>query len=121
MNIKKIGSDILSNIKTVGLLLWSKGASILALAIALYFYNALPKDSNLPFIELFAVGIFILGISVAFPLLRLLVFNEVSRDAESGEIDKLLAEGQFTPRLAQYWFATGMCILVCLAIFASIL
>jgi hypothetical protein len=122
-------------------LLKNKAVAIL-LALALYALYWLAVQSGKPviFAEMLYTVMLILSVTVLAPLMRLLVFPEVSRYAETTNTDPLpiigdgrvvrveklkgsqlewdLASGSYPPRLIHYWITTLICYLtplVCIA------
>ena len=100
----------------------NKGTALLVLLASLYGYNKLPEPGPeqppLPYTEIAYTGITLLVVVVVAPILRLLVFGEAARYAETGQLDKDLAAGKFSPALVHYWIATAICYaapIVCMA------
>lgn len=100
----------------------NKGAALLVLMGSLYGYNKLPDPGPdqppLPYMEIAYTGITLLVVVVVAPILRMLVFGEAARYAETGQLDKDLAAGKFSPALVHYWIATAICYaapIVCMA------
>ena len=122
----KLGSLITSHIATVWALIgfvYNKLPVIALLAFMTYKYIALTNspeeiESGMPFIELLYGAIIVGCIGVVGPFLRLLLFPEVAKYAESGQLGQDLsgaAESRLrsaTPALTHYWFATAVCYLV---------
>ncbi len=115
--IKQSLSDMLVKLKTVGLLLWSKGAAILILVLLMVKYMRMGSEDPSPFLELFYAAILIASIAVVAPIVRLVVFVEAAEIAESGAVRDLITGTKFTPQLVHYWFATLIsCIIVLLCV-----
>jgi hypothetical protein len=72
------------------------------------------------FAELLYTAILVSAVTVLAPLSRLLVFPEVARYAESGQLGMDLKCRDFTPALIHYWFATALCYGLCIACLASL-
>ena len=102
-------------------LLKNKAASIVVLLISMYLYRNLPENQPLPFAELLYAVILVLSISVLSPTMRLLVFPEVSRYAESGAMEKELNMGVKTQWLAHYRIATIICYATSILCVSSLL
>jgi hypothetical protein len=127
----------------------NKAVAIALLLALMWLFVHLPSGEKqaLPFTELLYVAILIVGASVVFPLIRLLIFPEAAAFAESGQLKKCLEspflrplkepepggkwESQprecyipkfngFTPALVHYWFATAVSFLLTVACMASI-
>jgi hypothetical protein len=90
-------------------LLKNKAISIGILLASMYLYKNLPENQPLPFAELLYAVILVLSVSVLSPIMRLLVFPEVSRYAESGAMEKELDAGFKTQWLSHYRIATIIC------------
>jgi hypothetical protein len=121
MNIKKIGSDIWAKVKTVGLLLWSKGVAAIILVILMFKYIGLDSEKPTPFAELLYAGVLVASVIVIAPVVRLLVFAEASELAESGKLRSLLDGKDFTPMIIHYWVATIISYTVTLLCVSSLL
>jgi hypothetical protein len=122
----KSAIDILKQIKLSLLavlnLLKNKAASIVGLIALAWTYKNLPETSA--FIALVYVILLINLIMVAAPIMRWFVFNEASRYAESGRLEKDL-ESNFLihSNYAHYKFATAICyacVTVCVGALAFI-
>ena len=102
----------------------NKAAAIIALALSVYFYNQIPQGPDaetVPFAEVLYAAILIQAVLVAAPLARLLVFPEVSEYAESPKLRSDLSWGlNVTPALIHYWYATGLCYLICIVCVGTI-
>lgn len=119
--LKTALNNVWAKLKTVGLLLWSKGVAIMLLVILMYQYLALSSDEPTPFAELFYVVILVASVIVIAPVVRLLVFAEAAEVAESGELRELLKGQVFSPRLTHYWIATIISYAVTLLCVSSLL
>lgn len=72
--------------------LLNKAAAILLLVSLMFWYHSLPsgEDAATPYAELLYASILIVGTSVAFPLIRLLIFPEAASYAEKGHLKREL-------------------------------
>lgn len=111
-------------ITTLFSFLRNKSAAVVALAAALYGYTRLaavgPENPPLPFIEIAYTGLTLLAVIVVAPILRMFVFGEAAKYAETGQLDKDLATGKYTPALVHYWIATALCYGAAIACLATI-
>ena len=115
--------------------LYNKAPIIAILWYATHAYLSFTKlhgnePHGIPFIELWYAAILISAVGIAAPLLRLLVFPEVARYAESGQINadlygttgpdgtKIPAPAKATTALIHYWIVTPGCYAVCTIVLA---
>jgi hypothetical protein len=102
----------------------NKTTSIGILAVAFWGYSVLPGaqpgEAVMPFTEFAYTLLTMLTVVAVAPFLRLMVFNEAAHYAESGELERDLASGKYTPALCHYWFATFLCYAACIACMASL-
>lgn len=105
-------------------LLKNKAFAIIALAISVFFYALIPQGPDaetVPFAEVLYAAILVQSILVAAPIARLLVFPEVAEYAESPKLRSDLSWSQnVTPALIHYWYATGLCYLICIVCVGTI-
>ena len=104
-------------------MLRNKIVAIVVLVILAVVYLGLPSDKPVPFAELLYAAVLIGSVLVLGPLVRLLVFNEAARYAESGQLDEDLARRQAVPPLAylHYRFATIVSYAIALLCVSSLL
>lgn len=100
--------QFVTTLKTVGKLLWNKGAAILVLCFLMYRYATLNSVQPTPFAELLYAVILAACILVFAPIFRLLVFPEAAEYAESGKLRSDLDDGRNSPALTHYRFATAI-------------
>ena len=113
--------NYLNSIKSTLALLHNKLPTFIVLGLLTWLYKGLPEDQPLPFAELLYAVILVASVTSIAPVIRLLVFNEAAVFAESGGLDKALADKSFTPALIHYWFATATCYLTALLCVSSLL
>lgn len=143
---------ILTTLSAAWRFVLNKAAAIVLLVSLMFWYHALPSGENAatPYAELLYASILIVGTSVAFPLIRLLIFPEAAAFAEQGHLKRELESpilpplpdpdeglvyadtqqleilkaspvfGWFTPALVHYWIATVISALITIAVFATL-
>ncbi len=119
--IKESLKGILAKLKTVGLLLWSKGVAMVVLVVLMFQYMGLDGENPTPFAELIYVAVLVVSVCVIGPVIRLLVFEEVAVIAESGGVGDLMSGDRFKPMQIHYWFSTGISYLVAVLCVSSLL
>ena len=95
-------------------------AILLSLVLAVVYWMLSETGKPIIFAELLYTAILVSAVTVLAPLARLLVFPEVARYAESGQLGMDLKCRDFTPALIHYWFATALCYGLCIACLASL-
>jgi hypothetical protein len=107
-----------------GRFLLNKAFAIIALGLGVYFYNQIPQGPDaetVPFAEVLYSAILVGTVLVVAPFARLLVFPEVSEYAESQRLrSDVTHNSTITPALVHYWYATGLCYLICIVCVGTI-
>lgn len=115
--------QLLNAIVSFFLLIKNKLLSIGVLFVLATIYKNLPADQSIPFAEVLYAIILVSTIMVVAPIMRMLVFNEAAVYAESGALDKDLAEDRQGAAYNHYRFATAVCYLcsiICVSALASL-
>lgn len=85
-------NTILTTLSAAWRFLLNKTAAIVLLVSLMFWYHSLPSGEHAatPYAELLYASILIVGTSVAFPLIRLLIFPEAASYAEQGHLKREL-------------------------------
>lgn len=110
---------LILNAKAAYNLLKNKAVALLVLFVLGRAYAHLPSEA--PFAEILYAVVLISSVAIFAPILRLLVFPEVSHYAEGKDFKADLAAQQFTPAMIHYWIATLICFGVSLLCVSSLL
>lgn len=102
----QVSPDPVQMIKSVGLLLYNKGALILISSI---FMQAYLRQNGMPFAELLYLVNVAFSVVIVALIIRLLFFPEVAAFAEDREkFDAALSSGKYPFAMRHYFFATGI-------------
>lgn len=117
-------NPVINALTTVAAFLRNKGILLLVFLGAFYGYHKLPEpgpdQAPLPFTEIAYTGLTLLALVVSATVLRMLVFGESAKYAETGGLDDDLEAKQFTPALVHYWISTIICYAIAAMCMASI-
>lgn len=101
--------------------LYNKALSIALLGYMAHKYLQLVgsqevREHGMPFLELLYGSVIIGSVAVIAPFLRLMIFPEVAKYAESGQLRKDLYSAEkltsVSPALLHYWIVTVSCFVV---------
>lgn len=106
------------SINTLLSYLKNKYVSLIVFALLVAGYNKLPD--GMPFIEVVYTAITAYGVVLLGPIIRLKIFGEAAKYAETGVLDAQLSGKTVTPAMKHYWFATAISYLIPLACMCTI-
>ena len=120
---------ILLNLKTFGELLLHKAVALVALTLLMWAYSSIPpvtydqfgnKSGGMPFADLLFVSIIVLGMTTCAPFVRMLIWPETARYAESGDLVLDLDRPTLSNKYLHYRLATVISYALTIVAFAAI-